>query len=48
MPAVTRRAQILAALAMACHELVPPEVLAPVLTQLVDQFINDRCVRENT
>ena len=37
-------AQVLAALAMACHELVPPESLAPVLKQLVDQFINDRWV----
>eukprot|EP00798_Chlamydomonas_sp_ICE-L_P018496 gene18496-24994_t len=33
---------ILAALAMACHDLVPPESLTPVLKQLVDQFINDR------
>jgi hypothetical protein len=24
------------------HELVPPDVLAPVLKQLADQFINDR------
>lgn len=27
----------------ACHELVPPETLAPVLRQLVDQFVHDRC-----
>lgn len=26
----------------ACHELVPPETLAPVLRQLVDQFVHDR------
>ena len=26
----------------AVHELVPPDVLAPVLKQLADQFINDR------
>jgi len=29
-------------LAQACHELVPPEVLAPVLRQLVDAFVHDR------
>lgn len=33
---------ILAALVQACHELVPPETLAPVLRQLVDQFVHDR------
>ena len=33
---------ILAALVMACHELVPPEMLAPVLKQLVDQFVHDK------
>ena len=26
----------------ACHEMVPPEVLAPVLRQLVDGFVHDR------
>jgi len=26
----------------ACHELVPPEALAPVLRQLVDAFVHDR------
>lgn len=36
--------QVLAALAGAVHELVPPESLAPVLRQLVDQFVHDRCV----
>jgi hypothetical protein len=35
---------ILASLVMACHELVPPENLAPVLKQLVDQFVHDKCV----
>ena len=30
------------AAAQACHELVPPEALAPVLRQLVDQFVHDR------
>lgn len=33
---------VLAALVQACHDLVPPETLAPVLRQLVDQFVNDR------
>lgn len=33
---------VLAALIQACHEQVPPDVLAPVLRQLVDQFIHDR------
>eukprot|EP00882_Tetradesmus_deserticola_P016919 GHRQ01018098.1.p2 GENE.GHRQ01018098.1~~GHRQ01018098.1.p2 ORF type:complete len:350 (+),score=207.35 GHRQ01018098.1:566-1615(+) len=32
---------VLAALAQAVHELVPPEALAPVLRQLVDQFVHD-------
>ena len=26
----------------ACHELVPPDALAPVLRQLVDSFVHDR------
>jgi protein SDA1 len=34
---------VLATLAQAVHELVPPESLAPVLKQLVDQFVHDRC-----
>ena len=33
---------VLAALVQGCHELVPPDVLAPVLRQLVDQFVHDR------
>jgi protein SDA1 len=36
--------QILAALVGAVHDLVPPETLAPVLRQLVDQFVHDRWV----
>lgn len=36
---------VLAALVGACHELVPPEALAPVLRQLVDGFVHDRCGR---
>ena len=28
--------------AQACHELVPPDALAPVLRQLVDAFVHDR------
>ncbi len=34
--------QVLAALVQACHEVVPPETLAPVLRQLADQFVHDR------
>ena len=33
---------VLAALVQGCHEIVPPDVLAPVLRQLVDQFVHDR------
>jgi len=33
---------VLAALVQGCHEVVPPDVLAPVLRQLVDQFVHDR------
>ena len=33
---------VLAALVQACHSQVPPDALAPVLRQLVDQFIHDR------
>ncbi|KAG1675672.1 hypothetical protein FOA52_002381 [Chlamydomonas sp. UWO 241] len=33
---------ILAALVTACHEVVPPDVLQPVLKQLVDSFVHDR------
>eukprot|EP00878_Enallax_costatus_P042444 GHUV01049808.1.p1 GENE.GHUV01049808.1~~GHUV01049808.1.p1 ORF type:complete len:199 (+),score=63.28 GHUV01049808.1:23-598(+) len=33
---------VLAALVQAVHELVPPDTLAPVLRQLVDQFVHDR------
>eukprot|EP01026_Neomeris_dumetosa_P037271 TRINITY_DN3016_c0_g1_i6.p1 TRINITY_DN3016_c0_g1~~TRINITY_DN3016_c0_g1_i6.p1 ORF type:complete len:842 (+),score=199.65 TRINITY_DN3016_c0_g1_i6:114-2639(+) len=34
--------QVLAALVQACHEVVPPDVLQPVLRQLVDNFVHDR------
>ncbi|CAL8470003.1 g9545 [Coccomyxa elongata] len=34
--------QLLATLVQACHDLVPPDVLAPVLRQLVDSFVHDR------
>ncbi|KAK9811636.1 hypothetical protein WJX72_007420 [[Myrmecia] bisecta] len=37
---------ILASMVQACHDLVPPDTLAPVLRQLVDQFINDRAQPE--
>eukprot|EP00898_Chlorokybus_atmophyticus_P003513 jgi/Chlat1/4162/Chrsp27S04233 len=33
---------ILAITAQACHDLVPPDVLEPLLKQLVNQFIHDR------
>jgi len=33
---------VLAALIQSCHDQVPPDVLAPVLRQLVDSFIHDR------
>lgn len=33
---------LLAGLVQSCHELVPPDALAPVLRQLADQFIHDR------
>lgn len=36
--------QVLAALVQAAHDLVPPETLAPVLRQLVDQFVHDKWV----
>lgn len=34
--------RLLAAAATACHELVPPDALEPMLRQLVNQFIHDR------
>lgn len=34
--------RVLAALIQSCHNQVPPDVLAPVLRQLVDNFIHDR------
>jgi protein SDA1 len=34
--------RLLAAAATACHELVPPDALQPMLRQLVNQFIHDR------
>jgi protein SDA1 len=39
-PEVTR---ILAYLAQGCHDLVPPDVLYPVLRVLADNFVSDRC-----
>lgn len=35
---------VLAALVQGVHELVPPDSLAPVLRQLVDQFVHDRYI----
>ena len=34
--------RLLASTATACHELVPPEALEPLLRQLVNQFVHDR------
>ena len=34
--------RLLAATATACHELVPPDVIEPLLRQLVNQFVHDR------
>eukprot|EP01025_Chloroclados_australasicus_P032120 TRINITY_DN3250_c0_g2_i3.p1 TRINITY_DN3250_c0_g2~~TRINITY_DN3250_c0_g2_i3.p1 ORF type:complete len:900 (-),score=148.88 TRINITY_DN3250_c0_g2_i3:566-3055(-) len=34
--------QVLAALVQSCHDVVPPDVLQPVLRQLVDNFVHDR------
>ena len=34
--------RLLAAAATACHELVPPDALDPLLRQLVNQFVHDR------
>lgn len=34
--------RLLAAAATACHELVPPDALEPLLRQLVNQFVHDR------
>jgi hypothetical protein len=36
---------VLAALVQGVHELVPPDSVAPVLRQLVDQFVHDRWAR---
>lgn len=33
---------VLAALVQGVHELVPPDSLAPVLRQLVDNFVHDK------
>ena len=33
---------VLACVVQACHRLVPPDVLHPVLKQLVDQFVHDK------
>ena len=33
---------VLAVLVQACHRLVPPDCLRPVLRQIVDQFVHDR------
>jgi protein SDA1 len=33
---------VLAVVVQACHKLVPPDVVRPVLKQLVDQFVHDK------
>lgn len=33
---------VLACMVQACHKLVPPDVLQPVLKQVVDQFVHDK------
>ena len=37
---------ILACIVQACHEHVNPDTLAPVLRQIVDQFVHDRASPE--
>jgi protein SDA1 len=37
---------ILAILAQATHELVPPDVLEPVVKAIANNFISDRCSAE--
>eukprot|EP00397_Hematodinium_sp_SG-2012_P020311 GEMP01020918.1.p1 GENE.GEMP01020918.1~~GEMP01020918.1.p1 ORF type:complete len:826 (+),score=214.73 GEMP01020918.1:32-2479(+) len=37
---------ILACLAMACHPLVPPEEISPVISHLINAFINETCSKE--
>ncbi|CAG9463549.1 unnamed protein product [Pedinophyceae sp. YPF-701] len=46
MPRQKDVTQVLAALVQACHDLVPPETLRPVLRQLVDNFVHDRAREE--
>ena len=36
------RAETAASPLQACHEMVPPETMQPVLRQIVDQFVHDR------
>lgn len=33
---------VLASVVQACHKLVSPEVVRPLLSQLVDQFVHDK------
>lgn len=42
MPQQTEVTTVLAALVQAVHDMVPPDVLEPVLRQLVDNFVNDK------
>eukprot|EP00163_Fabomonas_tropica_P018404 TRINITY_DN3270_c0_g1_i2.p1 TRINITY_DN3270_c0_g1~~TRINITY_DN3270_c0_g1_i2.p1 ORF type:complete len:710 (+),score=171.06 TRINITY_DN3270_c0_g1_i2:123-2252(+) len=38
--------QILAWLAQACHDLIPPETLQPIIKTLANNFVSDRCSPE--
>ena len=38
----TQVTKLLAAAATACHELVPPDAIEPLLRQLVTQFVHDK------
>ncbi|RIA84781.1 SDA1-domain-containing protein [Glomus cerebriforme] len=37
---------VLAILAQACHELVPPDVLEPVIRAIANNFVSDHCASE--
>lgn len=41
-PLLPCRAETAASPLQACHEMVPPETMQPVLRQIVDQFVHDR------
>lgn len=37
---------VLVILAQACHELVPPDVLEPVIRVIANNFVSDHCASE--